>query len=118
MLPDLVLFLPFPPSANNLFPSGKTGKRFISPEYQAWKRDAGLTLLSQRRQHFGGNVAVEYEYARFKDKRRRDLANREKAVSDLLVTHGIISDDSMIQEITLRWVDDLAEGVRVKVRPA
>ena len=53
-----------------------------------------------------------YEFGR-PDKRRRDVANYEKAVSDILVTAGVIEDDSLIEEITLRWAD--VEGVEVTI---
>jgi Holliday junction resolvase RusA-like endonuclease len=39
------------------------------------------------------------------DQRRRDLDNCSfKAVSDLLVRHGVVKDDSLATEISARWV--------------
>lgn len=37
------------------------------------------------------------------DKRKRDLGNLEKVVSDLLVDHGIIDDDSGCQSLYMKW---------------
>lgn len=38
------------------------------------------------------------------DKRRRDLGNLEKAVSDILVTMKIVEDDSLCDWLVIRWV--------------
>jgi Holliday junction resolvase RusA-like endonuclease len=110
------LELPIPPSANNLFPTGKNGKRFKSKEYAAWQEAAGWELKAQwsaRPRHvqpIAGKFTIACDFGRFADKRRRDLGNREKGVMDLLVTHGVIADDSLAEEMTLRWCDDIAQG--------
>ena len=39
------------------------------------------------------------------DKRKRDLGNLEKALSDILVSTGIIEDDSNIEDLRLHWAD-------------
>lgn len=43
--------------------------------------------------------------------RRMDLANREKAISDVLVKWGILSDDSQICDLRLYWADDVPAGM-------
>lgn len=40
------------------------------------------------------------------DKRRRDLGNLEKAVSDILVTMGIVEDDNLCDWLVIRWVTE------------
>ena len=45
--------------------------------------------------------------ARRPDKRRRDLGNLEKVVSDFLQDMKIIEDDSLAESILLEWRDDL-----------
>jgi crossover junction endodeoxyribonuclease RusA len=108
----VVLVLPFPPSVNNLF-SG-TRRRFISKGYKAWKEEAHLALLKQRPlPHIGGKVTCRYSFGR-PDKRRRDLGNLEKAISDCLVEHAVIEDDSLIEEMTLRWSDDV-HGAQIEL---
>ncbi len=115
MMPNsTVLTLPYPPTANNLFPTGKGGKRFISPEYKVWKQAAGLMLNAQRPRPIPGAISALYEF-RKPDNRRRDVTNCEKAVSDLLVTHGVIEDDCLIEDITLRWVYGTPWEARVTV---
>ena len=50
------------------------------------------------------------------DYRRRDLANLEKAISDLLVRCGAVRDDSDCQRLTMEWTSDL-DGVFLTVVP-
>jgi crossover junction endodeoxyribonuclease RusA len=40
------------------------------------------------------------------DKRKRDIGNLEKAVSDILVTMGIIEDDNLCEWLEARWVPE------------
>jgi crossover junction endodeoxyribonuclease RusA len=63
-----------------------------------------------------GHVTVVYTFAR-PDKRKRDLGNLEKAVSDILVKMGVIQDDSFIQKITLQW-GKAPMGCRVELAEA
>lgn len=95
--------LPLPPSANQLWRSPPGSRRPIkSREYRVWLDVAALEV---RRQHVPittGKIRVTYEVGR-KDKRRRDLGNNEKALSDLLTLAGVIEDDSLIDELRLVW---------------
>ena len=104
--------LPFPPSVNGLYATNfKTKRRFKSKQYGEWLNVATVELAYVRGT-FGEPVRVLYEFGR-PDKRRRDVANYEKAVSDFLVSEGILVDDSLIEEITLRWAD--VEGVEITI---
>ena len=101
--------LPFPPSVNSLYSTNwLTKKRFKSKRYEAWISNAVEPLNDY--QYVQGKVKALYEFGR-PDNRRRDVANYEKAVSDLLTYTVILNDDSQIEEITLKWAD--VEGVRV-----
>jgi len=40
------------------------------------------------------------------DKRRRDLGNLEKAISDILVSVGIVEDDSLCEWLEIKWVQN------------
>lgn len=108
-----VITLPFPPSANNLFIN--VGKRRVkSKKYRDWIDEAGWRLTMQKPQKFKGKVKVSI-YAARPDKRKRDIANLEKAVVDLLVAHLIIRDDSLVETMTLGWVTDNLKGVSVTI---
>lgn len=108
--------LPMPPSANGLFANGKHGGRFKTQRYCDWINEAGVEIMRQRPHKYVGPVTLLYEVQRPKG-RRFDLGNREKALTDLLVSHRIIQadDDTIVQEIRLKWAGDDLSGVRVTV---
>lgn len=107
--------LPLPPSANRLWRSNR-GRVHRSPEYLAWLEAAGWLLLSQKPGGVSGNYKISINAVR-PDKRRRDLGNLEKPISDLLVKHGVVDDDSLCEMICARWVTT-GEGVTVRVEKA
>lgn len=114
------LILPFPPSVNRLWRAGKGGKVYISGPYAAW-RTLGLWRISEqmRRSYPGQSIAGGYRLiveAVKPDRRKRDLGNLEKAISDLIVAAGVVEDDHLCQEIFLRWVEDGPE-CRVVIEP-
>lgn len=111
------LTLPFPISVNAMFADGKT-RRFKSQRYADWIVEAGYALNVQRVPKILGQVHLEYLLQEGIDKRRRDLGNFEKGVTDLLVTHGIIEADDgrIVREIILRWSRDI-KGIQVRITP-
>lgn len=95
--------LPVPPTLNNLFPTGKTGKRFCSSKYEDWKTEAAKAFTAQfphGHDCLSGRLACHLRF-HFKDKRRRDIANFEKAVTDFLVSMDVIEDDCLIDRMVL-----------------
>lgn len=91
--------LPFPPSVNGLF-AGKA-RRYASPGYKAWKALARTFVPAVL---IAGPYTLDLLFDR-PDRRSRDLGNLEKAVSDLLVERGLVTDDSCCERITLAWSD-------------
>lgn len=59
-------------------------------------------------------VTVIYKFGK-PDKRERDVFNLEKAVSDLLVSHGVIKDDTLIHRGIVEWED--IEGCDIVIVP-
>ena len=113
--PDVVVTLPMPPTTNNLF-AGNGKRRFRTEAYEAWIIEAGFLLNRQNPRTVNGKVNLLIEVEEPKTARRMDVANREKATTDLLVSHGVIEGDDQrfVREITLRWAD--VSGVRVTVK--
>ena len=97
------IVLPFPPSVNGLWRTTSTGGMYRSPKYTAWRKTAIMQAKIQAR---GKQILEPYkltlEVVR-PDKRKRDLDNTLKAVSDCLVSVGII-DDSQCEHIEAKWV--------------
>ena len=99
---EQTFLLPFPPSVNKLTRNIPGRGRVKTKAYKAWQMEAGLRLNLQRPKRMPGLVRLSIRAVK-PDKRRRDLGNLEKAVSDLLVEHRIIDDDSLIQAISMQW---------------
>ena len=108
--------LPMPPSVNGLWANSRNGGRFRTQKYDSWIYEAGAEIMRQRPMKYMGPVVLTYEVQEPVGKRKFDLGNREKALTDLLVSHRIIQadDNTIVREINLRWAPDV-EGVRVTV---
>lgn len=95
--------LPMPPTTNNLFVTDKrTMKRFPSPAYKAWRRAAADKLGSQYAAM--GTPAVYkpvHLHIRLNVNHQSDIANREKAITDLLVEHLDMPDDCWVDRILI-----------------
>lgn len=112
----LTVFLPFPPSVNNLFKNvGRSRKP--SADYLAWQEEAGWALkgAGAHRSRVSGAVRIDLLLSP-PDKRRRDLDNLAKAPLDLIVKHGLIEDDSKVTELRLRWHPDAHHGCTIIIR--
>ncbi len=101
----VTLFLPIPPSLNNAYVNVPGKGRVRSKAYNAWIEEAGWRLKIQRQANpevFKGAVVIDLTVER-RRKGVGDLDNFIKPCLDLLVKHGVIEDDSHVQEITARW---------------
>jgi Holliday junction resolvase RusA-like endonuclease len=96
--------LPYPPTTNNLF-ANAGNRRVKSKAYKAWSDAAGYSIIEQGRKRIHGHVTLSIALVK-PDKRRRDLSNGIKAIEDLLVSMGVIDDDSLVQRISVQWVPD------------
>lgn len=74
-------------------------------------------LLKQPLKHFSVPVVETISLGRPKLNRTRDVWNYEKAINDLLVVHGVLMDDSLIEDGRIRW-DAEVVGARVEIEPA
>ncbi len=116
------IILPFPPSVNSLFRNvtGRDGKprgRVVTKKYKAWREEAAQALFEQEPiARFTGPISLTLALGR-PDKRKRDISNLVKAVEDLIVTHGIIADDSDVQRLSVYWTHGV-HGCRVEIEPA
>lgn len=87
-----------------------------SEDYCAWLREAGWRVKQQRAGKVPGVYKIAITAVR-PDRRRRDLDNLIKPISDLLKAAGVIEDDHLCEMITARWVT-AGEGVSVRIEPA
>lgn len=110
------LRLPLPPSVNALYANVPGRGRIKSERYRVWLNAAGWELAAQKPRRVSGDYQL-WIWAEKPDRRRRDLGNLEKPISDLLVAHGVVSDDSQCSEIHIYWQGSGRECL-VKIDPA
>jgi crossover junction endodeoxyribonuclease RusA len=106
------LFIPFPPSANRLWTRTRKGMR-KTDTYAEWLKVAGYMAIAQKPGGITGPYHLSIQ-ARRPDKRRRDIDNLIKPISDLLQSVGVIEDDTYCEMVSARWVTS-GEPCRVKV---
>ena len=109
---SVTLFLPLPPTTNNLYANSENGGRFKTEAYDQWLADAGWRVQQQRPGRIAGAYALDLEIPRPSSKRAMDLSNRIKATEDLLCKQRVIADDSLCERLTVTWG---APGSDVKV---
>lgn len=107
-----------PPSANGMrshFIQNGGVRSVKSKTYAAWKKAAAWEIAAARPGRIEGPyrlyIAVQRDW---KSKRARDIDNTIKPISDALVAAGIVTDDSLAEEVRAKWADNL-EGPAVVV---
>ena len=81
---------------------GRGKGRVLSTFYRSWKIEAGWMLKTQKIQPLLGQFKMEILLA---DSRSGDCDNRIKAVSDLLVSNGIVQGDQKkyMRGVSIEW---------------
>lgn len=106
--PDYISFiLPRPPSVNAqtrnaTAKDGKSKGRIKTKEYNAWIEEArwkiaAMNLPKIDAPRYGAGYTIPAV-----NRIRRDIANLEKALSDILVTAGIIPNDCFLDHVETR----------------
>jgi len=100
-----------PPSANAMrshFIAGGKVQSVKSKAYATWKNAAAWEIAAARPGKIDGPYRLYIAVQRdFRSKRARDIDNMIKPVSDALVAAGVVSDDSLAEEINAKWADNL-----------
>lgn len=111
----ITLTFTFPPSANAIW-RNFGGRTIKSAAYRAWLDLNKDLAIGQRFKPIDGPYVLTL-LAHAPDRRKRDLGNLEKPVSDLLQQIGAVTDDCNAKEIRLAWVEGPGSGVTVTVEP-
>lgn len=105
---------PLPPSLNNMFVNVRGRGRIKSDRYRTWINAAGWDVKLAKAKPIHGPVRVSILINR--PNKRSDLDNLVKPILDLLVTHGVLIDDSQVMALSTEW-SDVVEGVRIFLEP-
>lgn len=100
-----------PPSANgmrsHIIEGGKV-RSVKSKAYAAWKKATAWEIAAARPGKITGPyrlyIAVQRDW---RSKRARDIDNFLKPCSDAIVAAGIVTDDSLAEEVSAKWADNL-----------
>lgn len=111
--------LPIPPSVNHAYWNAPRRGRVKTKAYREWRKEAGWEINIQKPGKVLGLVVIDYRVSPvFHVKRKRDLDNFLKPLSDALVDLGLIEDDSLIIDLRIRWDEQIEQGkVVVRVEP-
>lgn len=105
-----------PPSANAMRTSFVKDGKVLSAKskaYAAWKKAAAWEISASSKGRVDGPYRLHIAAQRdWRSKRARDIDNIIKPVSDAIVASGIIKDDSLAEEVSAKWADNL-DGVAV-----
>lgn len=101
-----------PPSVNKLYSNAPGKGRVKTGAYKAWQTIAKAALNAQKppklQPPYSVLIACDIDH-------RSDISNRIKAVEDLLVDYGCISDDRWIEHVSAARVAMLEAECRVTV---
>ena len=101
----VTISLPFPVSANRIWRNGNK-RTYISPQYKAWKDEAFVSYLQQKRDA-GEPIKGNFTYHIVLDETRRKVArdgdNRGKVCLDFLQAVGLIEDDKLADAGSWSW---------------
>ena len=105
------LELPFPPTANTMFPSNKTGRRFLSARGKAYRDEVYRRVLEAHGifKPFTEPVSVLVELYP-PDNRKRDIDNSFKALFDSLTYSSVWMDDDQVKELHARMLPKVKGG--------
>lgn len=110
----MILTFPLPPSLNHAYATFN-GRRIPSRALKAWKAEAGAIIQQQWGEGDVWKFAKPYAlHYRFDINHQSDIANREKAATDLLVKLGIVPDDCWCNLLTIRR-DRNIDGALVEI---
>lgn len=117
---NTIVTLPFPVSTNSLYRNLRGKGRVKTERHKTWRQAAGWNLEQQQPPSVEGPVALDIAIGRptnrdgSPSKVRRDISNLIKCLEDILVDHGVIEDDSLVQDLHVYWQPGI-EGARIAI---
>lgn len=107
--------MPLPPSTNVLFRNVPGKGRVRTQAYDDWAMMAKVAVRQQRVPRIAGRCIINFGFEL--KSMQADIDNRLKAGGDLLVSMGIIEDDSLIVALTVCRLPFVNALAHVEIRP-
>lgn len=97
------LRLPWPPSLNHLYPTGRDGRRHLSARGRQYHHAVAAVVACTRGQTrcLTGRLAVQLDCYPPDRRVRHDLDNLPKIILDSLTQAGLLRDDSQVDMLTV-----------------
>ncbi len=111
----VVLELPYPPSGNHMWKHTRAGKHYLTPAALAFYSEVAFIVMADGRK---GMITEHVQVTCWlypPDKRKRDLENAWKVISDGITKAGVWEDDSLVRKLLIEWRAPEKNG-RVVVR--
>lgn len=110
---EIILTLPYPPTVNHAYKTvRRNGKPTVlkTADTEAFQwRVRAIVAKQGAQQHLYGRLSVKYTVCP-PDRRKRDIANVEKVLSDALQYAGVYHDDSQIDELLIVRAPVMPDG--------
>ena len=106
-----------PPTANQMYRTGRQGQRYKRAEVEEWQSEVAERMRQEWNKPlaFMGEVEVRIEF-RVKGGRRWDIDNRLKALLDCLEYGRVIKDDAQIARIQASRVTGTESETVIEMR--
>jgi crossover junction endodeoxyribonuclease RusA len=114
MLNDVVLHLPWPPSVNNYYKTGRSGQRYLALRVREY-RAAVLESVSEQAPGLCLDERLFMEVYLFAPTRREyDVDNMMKGLLDALTEAGLWTDDKLVDQLHI-YRGVLVKGGSVRI---
>lgn len=110
MTRTLNMTLPYPPSGNHMWKHTKGGNHYLTTQARDYYADVRMAVWEQGRHvNIDKHISVQCIFYP-PDKRRRDLDNAWKVISDALTKANVWQDDHLIRQLLLEWQTPVKGG--------
>lgn len=116
MINDVVLHLPWPPSVNNYYKTGRQGQRYLAMAVREYREATAESISQQCPELFLDERLFMEVYLFPPNKRAIDIDNRMKGLLDAITEAGMWEDDKIIDQLHIyRGVIVKGGSVRIEL---
>ena len=104
------LNIPYPPSGNHMWKHTRNGHHYLTDKARAYYEQVAYLVRGQIPEMcMTERLEVTCSLCP-PDKRRRDMDNAWKVISDSLTKANVWADDSQIRKLTIQWLEPKTGG--------